>query len=251
MNDQARPVVASSPTVRRLVQISVRRMLMVIVVLACALACIVLYLRSVHRQRDAVAEIRRSSGEVWYEFPWAISDTGNSRVDWWYGQYFLRKQLMEPKWLLDRMGPDYFGHVTAVTYCVRFGLQSDHLKPVAGLTGVQELELWGTWTDDVGLSYLKGSTTLRKLRLNGTSNISDAGLAHLRAFTNLEELKVCSNRISDAGLVHLRHLTKLKRLSISSAKVTDAGFQMLREALPSTNIERAMGVSPQIWTKVN
>ncbi len=226
-------------------------MLVVIVVLACALACVVLYLRSVQRQRDAVAEIQRFSGEVWYEFPWVISDTGKTRVDWWYGHYFLRKQSMEPKWLLDRIGPDYFGHVTVVNYCVRFGLQSDHLKPVAGLEDVQEVELWVTGTDDVGLSYLKGSTTLRKLLLHGTSQISDAGLAHLRMLTNLEELKLCSDRISDAGLVQLKHLTKLKRLSISSAKVTDAGFQMLRESLPSTNIERAMGVSPQIWTKIN
>jgi hypothetical protein len=247
VNDQARPVLERRSTVRRFFRISVRQILIVILVFACALACIVRYLRSVYSQRDAVAEIRRFSGEVWYEFPWATSDTGKSPWYWVTGHNYLGKQSMEPHWLLDRTGPDYFGHVTIVNYDGRFGVESDHLKPVAGLTGIQELELWGTWTDDVGLSYLKELTTLRKLRVSGTGKISDAGLAHLRALTNLEQLHLRSDRITDAGLAHLKNLTKLRYLSISSAKVTDAGLQMLSQALPSTNIERDMGLKPQTW----
>ena len=56
-----------------------------------------------HVQRDAVAAIQQAGGEVLYEWEWAN------------GKRILRKtQPPWPPWLINWLGPDYFGNVVSV-----------------------------------------------------------------------------------------------------------------------------------------
>jgi hypothetical protein len=55
-------------------------------------------------------------------------------------------------------------------------------------------------------------------------DITDARMAHLEEFTNLEYLFLDSNNVTDKGLVHLRGLAKLKSLGLSQTEITDAGL---------------------------
>ena len=66
--------------------------------------------------------------------------------------------------------------------------------------------------------------------------MTDAGLAHLKGLTNLQELDLNSTDVSDAGLVHLEALTGLKQLGLVGTKVTITGVQRLRKALPKSVI---------------
>ncbi len=50
-----------------------------------------------------------------------------------------------------------------------------------------------------------------KVILDGTQ-VTDAGLVHLKGLTKLVRLDLQDTQVTDAGLVHLRGLTKLERL---------------------------------------
>ncbi len=71
------------------------------------------------------------------------------------------------------------------------------------------------------------------------SNVTDAGLAHLKDMATLESLNLFRTGISDAGLVHLQGLTGLRLLVLNETAVTDAGLEHLKglAALQSLDLE--------------
>ena len=64
------------------------------------------------------------------------------------------------------------------------------------------------------------------------TEITDAGLVHLKGLTRLQTLDLLSTQITDAGLVHLKGLTNLRSLWLDGTKITDAGIADLKKALP-------------------
>jgi len=87
---------------------------------------------------------------------------------------------------------------------------------------------------DAGLKHLKEFTELKELFLNNT-DITDAGLVHLKGLANLELLIIRKTKITDAGVMHLNGLTKLQGLGFTRTNVTDAALVHV-ESL--TNLER-------------
>jgi hypothetical protein len=81
---------------------------------------------------------------------------------------------------------------------------------------------------DAGMSHLKGLTKLSALYLSQTQ-LSDTGLAHLKGLTNLSSLDLSYTQVTDSGLPHLKALTNLSGLSLSDTSVTDAGLAQLKE----------------------
>ena len=53
------------------------------------------------------------------------------------------------------------------------------------------------------------------------TQVSDAGLAHLHALTELQVLDLMNTQVSDAGLVHLHALTGLQSLDLNETQVKD------------------------------
>jgi len=49
-------------------------------------------------------------------------------------------------------------------------------------------------------------------------------------------LRLYCTQITDAGLEHLKRLNKLKWLSLDGTQVTDAGVKKLKQALPNCQI---------------
>ena len=95
----------------------------------------------------------------------------------------------------------------------------------------------GTQITDAGLEHLKGLTSLTTLGLNSTQ-IADAGLVHLKGLTSLDHLNLTHTQITDAGLEHLKGLTSLTTLDLSRTKITDAGLEQIKAALPNCDILR-------------
>jgi internalin A len=204
----------------------------------------------VHRarvQRDAVAVIERAGGKAWYDWEWQNGNpVPNGRPRW-------------PKWLVDRIGVDYFGHVTTV-----FARHSSdaELAHIGNLSRLEYLILGESPVTDAGLVHLERLNNLRALNLQHNTNVSDAGLVHLKSLTSLRELGLGDTAVSDAGLVHikrmphltalglegtnvgdaglvhLKSLTTLQVLSLGDAPVTDAGVRKLQKALPKVKIRR-------------
>ena len=100
------------------------------------------------------------------------------------------------------------------------------MKHLAGLTGLQQLDLSHTQVGDAGLAELKGLRALESLKLVDTQ-VTDAGLGHLKGLTGLRELSLWNTKITDAGLAHLKNLTGLRRLDLMCTQVTDSGLALL------------------------
>jgi beta-lactamase regulating signal transducer with metallopeptidase domain/Leucine-rich repeat (LRR) protein len=125
------------------------------------------------------------------------------------------------------------------------------LKDVSNL---RELTIHDAQISDAGLVYLKDRTQLRLLSVKPRtplrqltraeadsgvrpdyrdykyrypSQISDAGLIHVKGLTNLTELDLSASQITDSGLLNLAGLAVLDRLNLSDTEITDAGVAQL------------------------
>jgi hypothetical protein len=235
VTDESKP--PSRPR-RRYLRFSVRRLIVLVLVIAAWLGWIV----HCHRvQRDAVSVIKKSGGSVYYD--WEVKDSIISR----------RPHPWAPQWLVNQVGIDYLGnavHVIAQTRKIddaiwvpvgrlsrleRLDLSNSAvtdagLVHLEGLTHLHTLELVGTDVGDAGLANLKGLTRLRILRLDQT-RVGDAGLAHLKGLTGLERLSVSYTQVSNSGLRHLKGLTGLRSLDLRNTQVTDAGVREFQQSM--------------------
>jgi hypothetical protein len=83
-----------------------------------------------------------------------------------------------------------------------------------------------TQVTDAGLHHLRGLAQLQVLELDDTQ-ISDAGLIHLQTLKQLQVLLLNNTHISDAGLGHLKGLTQLQHVWLSNTHTTNAGLEHL------------------------
>ena len=89
---------------------------------------------------------------------------------------------------------------------------------------------------DAGLVHLKGMTNLEELWL--PTQVTAAGLVHLRGLPNLDTLGLGGTKVTDAGLVNLKGLTSLRKLYLTDTKVTDTGIAELQKTLPNCEITK-------------
>ena len=124
---------------------------------------------------------------------------------------------------------------TAIAYFKKLGRKVTVYEERPGKP-VKQLTLNATDITDAGLVHLKGLTNLQHLHLQNTQ-VADAGLVHLKGLTNLSTLGLEHTKISDAGLVHLKGLTSLKSLLLDKTKITDAGLVHLKELSKLTSLD--------------
>jgi Leucine-rich repeat (LRR) protein len=60
----------------------------------------------------------------------------------------------------------------------------------------------------------------------------------LSKLPGLQRLRLDHTQVTDAGLRHLKGLTRLELLDLDSTQVSDAGVVELQRALPDLKIER-------------
>jgi hypothetical protein len=98
--------------------------------------------------------------------------------------------------------------------------------------------------DDATLEKVGALSQLRSLYLVG-SNITDAGLAHLKGLEKLETLDLSNSaQVSDAGLEHLKEIRSLRKLIIRGCgQITVPGREALRE-----HFKKHYGVSQLLIT---
>ena len=102
---------------------------------------------------------------------------------------------------------------------------------------ITSIDLRGTQVTDAGLVHLKGLTSLKELILSYTQ-ITDARLLHLKGLTSLQRLGLDGTQVTDAGLEHLKGLTGLEYVYLNNTQITDAGVEDLKKALPQCNITK-------------
>jgi internalin A len=226
----------------------------------------------VHRarvQRDAVAAIVRGGGIVHYEWDVKYLPSPGGNVY----QVTPGGKPRWPKWLVDLLGPDYFGDVKVVVLGTKdadsvmasvgqlsrlgvlYGpyrgltLTDTGLVHLRGLTQLEVLILYNRERiTGAGLANLKDLKRLRRLHLTGAGDFGDADLIHLKDLTALESLAVRNPRITDAGLFHLGGLVEMRSLDLMDTQATAAGLHHLRfmTQLNSLHLKgtRVDGLSP-------
>ena len=126
---------------RRFLRFSLRGLIVLVLVIGVWVGWIV---RSARIQRAAVAVITQAGGRVAYDWEKSSNAVGFSGAGPW-----------APRWLVDLIGVDYFGHVTEAGFdptCV----PDEVLAQVGRLRQVEELYLNRTSVSDAGLCNLRG-----------------------------------------------------------------------------------------------
>ena len=217
---------------RRYLHISVRGMIALVVVIALGLAW------EAHRtrvQRRAVATIHAADGSVKYNWEWKD------------GEPVPNAKPPAPEQIVEFIGVDHFGSVTAVELFPRSRPVRDFsaedranlesaLDSVKTLPQVELVNLLASRVNDGELAKLNGVKTINHLYLNWTE-IGDAGLEQLAGLPNLTRLGLHRAPITDAGLVHLKKFPKLTRLYLGYTRVTDAGLVNLAGLSGLSNLD--------------
>ena len=225
-------------TGRRWLRISIRALMALVLIIACALGWIV---NRAHVQRDAVAAVRKAGGTAKYEFELALGTGRRPGLAAWQSL------------IANAIGVDFVSNVTCVAMPVngseancqdllaRLGdferleyvnligplIGDDLIASLRDKTRLQIILLQHARITNVGLAHLKTLTGLRQLFVNDCE-VTDEGLLHLTAIRNLESLRLIDTQITDGGLQHLRALPNLKNLALEQTRVTDAGVPELK-----------------------
>ncbi|MBL7044862.1 MAG: hypothetical protein ISR77_39915 [Pirellulaceae bacterium] len=176
-------------------QFSLRSLVVLVVAVAIPCCWLAVQIREAERQRRAVEAIRETGGWAWVGYDYEFDRFGNFPPS--------QEQEPAPSWLRDLLGVDFFAEVEVVllddTDFGDAGLQ----QVVGGLTNLQCLSLSKTQVTDAGLEHLKGLTNLNGLALNDTQ-ITDEGLAHLKGFVRLQYLYLGNTQVTDKGIEGIR-----------------------------------------------
>jgi hypothetical protein len=198
-------------------RISIRALVLFVLIVGSGLGWVV---RRARIQRNAVAAIREAGGSYWYD--WEYKEGTSTR--YWTGEPWA------PRWLVQLVGPDFFGDVVAVDHYgspIESRTFSDQdLLQIGRLTGLIELRLWHSSVSDAGLACLDRLTSLERIRFFD-SKVTDAGLAHFKNLPRLKELCLFQSAVTDAGLLHLKGLSSLQEVDLGGTKITDAGLASL------------------------
>ena len=91
-------------------------------------------------------------------------------------------------------------------------------------------QFYGSPLSDAGFENIGAITSLKDLYFSQV-DVSDKNLADLRNLTGLTRLTLDygNSRITDAGLVHLSAMTQLEWLDLTGSKITGRGLASLKE----------------------
>ena len=211
---------------RRAVRLSVRALMALVLLIGGGTGWVAYRARV---QREAVAAINRAGGHAVYDFQYA----GGTAPDTHQGG----GKPWAPKWMVDFLGPDYFGTVISVDL---EGCRTGEVLHSRGASRPPRvLSLSMSDVTDEQMSQLAGLDHLRELGLADTS-LGDAGLGAVEGLPQLRELALPQN-VTDAGVIRLGRMSGLRKMEFLGAGrcplLTKGGLARLRAARPDLTID--------------
>lgn len=124
-----------------------------------------------------------------------------------------------------------------ILHATNAGLTDASLASLAALPRLTVLGLVGNRFTDRGLASVGGMVGLESVHVGmGETDITDAGVAHLRKLSKLENLSLQKTKITDAGLRELVGSKHLVGLWVNGTAVTQQGIDRLRAELPGLKV---------------
>ena len=114
-------------------------------------------------------------------------------------------------------------------------VRDEHLAPLSDIQNLSELDLANTQITAAGLGHIKGNKNLTKLSLANTS-IDDAALKQIEELTNLMSLNLYNTKVPDAGLASLKNMKFLRKVYAWQSGVTEQGAAELNKVLPNVDV---------------
>jgi hypothetical protein len=182
---------------RRLFQISIRTLLLLVLVLCVWLAS---WTARARKQAEVVRKLEAAGCQIVYRH----------EVDA-VGKRIPNVPPPGPKWLRNIFGDHAFLRPYRV-YAPE--LREVDLSLIDQLTSLEELQLECPLTD-AGLAELVDLTNLKSLEIRSWQ-ITDIGMSSLGRLRQLEQVKLQGCRVTDVGLKPLAELTHLKSLRASN-----------------------------------
>jgi len=207
------------PRIRlRAFRIGLRKLLVVIAIIAVGLGWMAAKLRRAREQGAAVRAIQKVHGTVTYDYLYHFDPMADHSA----------AKPPGPRWLRSWLGDDVLASVARVDFFRYEELSDGDLKPLAALPDLEDLGvIQGRGITDAGLVALERLTKLNRLSLVEVP-VTDAGLVHLRRLRHLESLDLGGTGITDAGLAELERFRDLKVLDLGHTRVTAAGLEHLK-----------------------
>ena len=211
---------------------TLRLLLAGITLLCLALA---IWTHRAREQRRVVERIRASGGSVQYNYETAIRLIGGPRPGW-------RGLSPVPRWLLNRLGEDYFHEVVEASItdasllvdlprfdhieCLHINshaLTDEEFAPVAKLRRLKAIDICGDKEDP-------------------NAQITDRSLVILANLPDLELINLESSRVTAAGLASLARSQSLEKLYVASPdeSMSDRAAEPLREQMTHLRIRRSV-----------
>jgi internalin A len=203
-----------APKKRRRRGLSLRVLMAAVLVIGSGLGWLS---HSARVQRLAVAALEEAGASVVYNWGDPAKPPGSGQTGPPY-----------PRWAVDALGPDFFGHVVQVNYLGgdrRFG--DEQLASVGRLSRLDSVWIQGSNVTDAGLAHLRDLTRLNRLGLCWNKGVTDGGLVHLRGLENLEALYLIETGVEGPGLAQLARLSRLNDLQIATVAPTDKNMAAL------------------------
>src|SRR6185437_9749734 len=122
------------------------------------------------------------------------------------------------------------------------------IKHIAGLTHLEELDLYGVRVTDRGIAYLKDLKELRKLILLGAP-VTDESIPVIAGMTHLQELNLYRSKVTNSGIARLANLKELSAIDLRYSRATATGVENLHAALPDCTIDFVGSAPPRTNAK--
>jgi len=209
---------------RRLFRFRLRTLLLVVTVLSFWLA---FHVRSAERQQKSIAAIREYGGWIRYDFQFSSGEYGPRKFD-------AKARSPIPKWLLDRLGIDFFHDVVQVNlnYSDDSGEREENHNPsdealqyLGGFPDLRVLLLSDKQASDSSMRHLAGLKKLEHLYMWDVTHVSDDGMSHLRGLRNIHYIHLDSSQITDKSLAIFAQMPKIQALSLQFNQFTDEGLE--------------------------
>ena len=203
-------------TGRRRLRISIGVLCLIVAGFALALARVT---NEARRQRRAIETIKRLFGTYQFDYEFVGGDPLGAKIP--------AAKPPGPAWLRRWIGDEPFRDVVEVSLSGP-QLRDDDLALLEDLPRLREVRL--TFTTDItaaGLAHLRRQRRLRKLSIFAGDNVGDDAMVQLRDLDGLETLYIHESRIGDAGVAHLAGLKSLRSLVMRGSRITDVGAARL------------------------